>query len=201
MSAVTKAKSLPAIGAELGGGFFAGLVMIDDAEHLVIVGGKALEKESPWGEYGKLIKGADSFVDGLANTDAMAKAGSKLAKDIRALTTGGFKDWHIPAADVLEVIYRAFKPTTDKNYCYGRDGYNGHSVPMHLEKYTPKDPLQTAVKAFKKGGAQAFEGRWYWSSTQCSSNSAFSQGFVDGNQLNVAKDDSSLVRPVRVIPR
>jgi hypothetical protein len=201
MSAVTKAKALPARGAELGGGFFAGLVMFDDTEHLVIVGGKAMEKEAPWGEYGKLIKGADSFVDGLANTDAMAKAGSKLAKDIRALTTGGFKDWHIPAADVLEVIYRAFKPTTDKNYCYGRDGYNGHSVPMHLTKYTPKDPLQTAAKAFKKGGAQAFEDRWYWSSTQYSSHYAFGQHFVGGFQNGGGKDVSYLVRPVRLIPR
>lgn len=199
MNAVTKA-ALPEIGEAMAGGFFAGVVTLNGAPNAVIIGGKDTERTGPWGRYGTTIKDAESFIDGLANTDAMAKAGSKLAKEIRALTAGGFTDWHIPALDVLEVIYRAFKPTKEANWCNGRDGYNGHCVPMHLEKYTSKNPTQTPVPAFKKGGAQAFEERWYWSSTQCSAYYAFIQHFYAGGQDDADRDNGYLVRAVRVIP-
>ncbi len=41
--------------------------------------------DHPWGEYGKVIDGADDPFDGYANTLAMAAAGNKLAKAVRAL--------------------------------------------------------------------------------------------------------------------
>lgn len=38
-----------------------------------------------WGEYGKQVEGANSVIDGHANTLAMAAAGNKLAQAVRAL--------------------------------------------------------------------------------------------------------------------
>jgi hypothetical protein len=46
-----------------------------------------------WGKYGKAIKGAESLHDGVANTAAMAKAGSAAAKAVLAHNP----DWYLPS--------------------------------------------------------------------------------------------------------
>ncbi|MDF3822376.1 hypothetical protein P3G55_20915 [Leptospira sp. 96542] len=56
----------------------------------------------PWGEYGKVIEGANSFSDGLANTEAMLKASTRsmnaAAKFIAGLRKNhGFPDLYIGA--------------------------------------------------------------------------------------------------------
>lgn len=201
MSAVEKAAqstALPAIGEAYGGGFVTGITR-DPAtgeRHLWITAGAEHELQGRWGEYGVKIEGADSFTNSRANTEAMATAGSELAKQVLGLEIGGFTDWAIPARDVQELQYRHFKPTTEENWAGRRDGDNPHSEPVGL-LYSEEDPKQTAHEAFQAGGPEAFRDTWYWSSSQRSATTAFGMGFDDGCQTSYGKGTELRVRPVR----
>jgi hypothetical protein len=175
------------IGTAMGGGFYAGRIRIGDEVRALIVAPKAEGElqDIAWNGNYYSIEGAQSYNDGLANTIAMAEAeaGSKLGKWARDLRIGGNDDWYIPSLDELEVIYRSLKPTTDENYCYMRSGINLNAVtPTH--PYTPEFPLQTQAELFQAGGAEAFDPRWYWTSTQHASDSgsAWYQDFNNGHQ-------------------
>jgi hypothetical protein len=151
-------------GAPFAGGFYAGRILIAGALYAIVVAPKAggVHKATPLGPT-KNVPGALSFFDGQANTVALAKAGSKLAKWAHGLEIGGFTDWYLPSRDELEICYRAFKPTQEENYCWRGD--NPSSVPPGYA-YSLADPLQTTVEAFQAEEAEAFEPVWYWSSTQ-----------------------------------
>jgi hypothetical protein len=87
-----------AAGEQFAGGIFAGRYFIGAAPYALIV---SLKDEGEiarvaWGAK-KKVAAATSYADGLANTDAMAAAGSKLAATIRALRIGGFDDWYLPS--------------------------------------------------------------------------------------------------------
>lgn len=200
MSAVEKSvpAALPAIGQAYGGGFVTGITVDPDTgvRRLHITAGAEHELKGAWGEYGAKIEGADSFTNSRANTEAMAAAGSELAKQVLALGVGGFNDWAIPARDVQELQYRHFKPTTEENWQYGRSGDNPNSEPVGL-LYTEEDPKQTVHEAFQEDGTEAFRDTWYWSSSQRSANYAFLMYFDDGSQLITGKDGELRVRPVR----
>jgi len=189
---------LPQRGAPLGGGFYTAEFQINGLFFAMVTAGKEAEIKGEWGKYGKKIEGAGSFVDGLANTDAMVAAGLEIAISVRAMRFGGQDDWAIPARNQQEAQYRNLKPTTQENYCSYLDGYNPDSVPAG-GLYTEENPLQTTIEAFREGGAEAFAAAWYWSSTQCSASSAFVQFFDDGRQDYDGKDGSYDVRPVRMI--
>lgn len=197
MSAVEK-KETPAIGQAYGGGFVTGITRDPDTgvRCLHITAGAEHELVGAWGEYGVKIEGAGSFTNSRANTEAMAAAGSELAKKVLALEIGGYSDWAIPARDVQELQYRHFKPTTEENWAGRRNGDNPHSEPVGL-LYSEEDPKQTAHEAFQEGGAEAFRDTWYWSSSQRSANSAFFLNFDDGSQNSDDKDYERRVRPVR----
>ncbi len=199
MSAVEKvapAVQLPEIGQPFGGGFFSGITVKNGQRYANITAGAEHELVGAWGEYGVKIEGADSLVDGRANTEAMAAAGSELAQKVLALTIGGHNDWAIPARDQQELQYRHFKPTTNENWACGRDGDNPHSEPVGL-LYSEEDPKQTVHESFRKGGPDAFRDSWYWSSSQRSAYGAFVLHFEDGYQLFYDKSDELRVRPVR----
>ncbi|ATR83809.1 DUF1566 domain-containing protein [Pseudomonas sp. HLS-6] len=199
MSAVEKvapAVQLPEIGQPFQGGFFSGVTVEGGKRYANITAGAAHELVGAWGEYGVKIEGADSFTDSRANTEAMAAAGSDLAQKVLALDIGGFTDWAIPARDVQELQYRNFKPTTRENYCWNRDGDNPNSIPVGL-LYTEESPAQTAIVAFREDSPEAFQERWYWSSSQRSANYAFSMSFDVGLQDITDKGHELRVRPVR----
>ena len=201
MSAVEKAApavTTPAIGQAYGGGFVTGITRdpVTGQRFLNITAGAAHELVGKWGEYGEKIEGADSFTDSLANTQAMAAAGSELAAKVLALSIEGFTDWAIPARDVQELQYRHFKPTTEENWANSRNGDNPNSEPVGL-LHTEESPAQTKLAAFQIGGAEAFRPTWYWSSSQRSAFSAFTMYFDGGDQSTSAKDCELRVRPVR----
>ena len=87
------------IGEPFSGGFYAGRFYDAGTAYALIVAPKSGgELESThWNESETLVKGALSCSNGLANTAAMAKAGSELAKWAQALEIGGFSDWHLPS--------------------------------------------------------------------------------------------------------
>jgi len=194
------AETLPIIGTDMGGGFYAGRINIDGQVFALVVAPKAEGEHKPsrWIANYKDVPGAKSYFDGLANTQAMAEAGSKLAQWARGLTIDGFDDWYLPSQDELEVIYRNLKPTTEENYCWARSGINLSAVPPTYP-YTPASPAQTPAGLFQAGGAEAFEPTWYWSSTQHASGSAYAwmQLFDDGLQSYGHKDYEIRARAVR----
>jgi len=190
------------LGTAMAGGFYAGRINIDGKPHALIVAPKVEGQHAPssWIGRGKDVPDAKSYDDGLANTKAMATAGSKLAKWALGLTIGGFDDWYLPSQDELEICYRNLKPTTEENYCYARSGINMSAVEP-TRPYTPEFPLQTMAEAFQKGGEEAFDPAWYWSSTQHASDSdyAWGQNFVNGNQ-DISKSYEGRARAVRRLP-
>ncbi|ALQ01449.1 DUF1566 domain-containing protein [Pseudomonas brassicacearum] len=192
------AVTLPEIGQPFGGGFFSGITRdpVTGKRYLNITAGADHELVGVWGKYGEKIEGADSFTDSRANTEAMAAAGSELAQKVLTLDIGGFTDWAVPARDVQELQYRHFKPTTEANWQYGRDGDNPNSEPVGL-LYTEESPTQTSVEAFQEGGPEAFQDRAYWSSSQRSAHYAFRMLFDGGVQFYGVKHDELRVRPVR----
>lgn len=178
----------PILGTAMGGGYYAGRIRLDDGTvYALIVAPKAEGEHKPTSMIGKSkdIPGAKSYNDGLANTNALADAGSKLAKWVRDLRIDGNDDWYLPSQDELEVIYRNLKPTTEKNWCYARSGINLSAV-IPTRPYTLENPAQTLAEAFQADASEAFDENWYWTSTQHISEPtyAWAQGFSVGDQSN-----------------
>lgn len=101
--------NLPRIGAEWPGkgGIFAGLVGGKDSPFFALIlptDPAASFEEVELGTYGTHVEGADSKSDGLANTQALAQAGSELCQKILALEIGGHRDWYLPAANEAHVM-------------------------------------------------------------------------------------------------
>jgi len=186
-----------ALGAEFETGYFAGQILVAGKLFNCCLPPKATSEHAPtvWNHSNKRVEGALSFNDSEANTRAMAAAGSKIAQ--WALDSALV----IPALDVLEQLYRIFKPTADHNSQWMRSGINLSAVPPTMP-YALQDPAQTAIEAFRHGGAEAFDLNAYWSSTQSalSSSWAWSQLFDSGTQHNASKSLKLAVRAVRMIP-
>lgn len=193
-----KKSELPQTGEPLNGGFFVGLERDEEKLYALIVAPKALGQypgHIDWGKYGE-DSAATSCHDGMANTQAMAAEGSKAAQWTLELEIDGRKDWFIPARDQKELQYRKLKPTPQKNLCSYRDGDNASSAPVGYP-YTKEFPAQTTAPLFQKGGAEAFDEAYYYSSTQCSASYAYVQHFSDGDQYGSHKVNVLCVRAVR----
>jgi Protein of unknown function (DUF1566) len=185
-------------GTPFEGGFYGGQIRIGAALFAVVWAPKAQgEIKGKWLDSYTDVPGAGSYFNSMANTVAMAAAGSALARQALALDINGITDWRLPARDVLELAYRHLKPATGENYVY-RSSDNPSSVPVGYP-YTDILPTQTTAEAFQKGGAEAFEEEWYWSSTQHSDISAWLQNFSYGYQLNDGKSYAAQCRAVRLI--
>ncbi|RYY87761.1 MAG: hypothetical protein EOO15_10985 [Chitinophagaceae bacterium] len=99
--------ALPAVGQPLAGGFFAGRIFFDGAEHAVIDAGREFEVAAHWWqEEGPRprIRGATSRFDGMANTRAMAAEGSAIARNVLDMNIRGTWGWHIPSIEELQVL-------------------------------------------------------------------------------------------------
>jgi len=191
------------LGTSMDGGFYAGRIYVGEQPFALIVAPKTEGEhdETKWIAEYKDVPGSLSYFDGLANTKAMAEAGSKLAKWALDLRIGGLDDWYLPAQDEMEIIYRNLKPTAQPNSCYARSGINLSAI-TPTRPYTPDFPLQTPAEAFRAGGEQAFEAEWYWSSTQHASASVNSwyQDFINGYQDDHGKSAELRARAVRRLP-
>ena len=178
------------------GDIFLGRILVEGVAYAIFQPPKVLSEHAPaiWNESLKSVKGALSWCDGLANTKAMAKAGSKLAQ------------WaldgklYLPSLDEQELQYRIMKPSAMKNSCYARSGINLSAQPP-THPYTPGFPKQTKLKAFREGGPEAFERAWYWNSTQHAADPgcAWVQLFGDGDQSYGLKSFGCRARAVRRI--
>ena len=196
-----QARIAPAIGTPFEGGFYAGQIRLDDGQvYALIVAPKAEGEHKPtiWMPANDDFDGAASYSDGMANTGAMAEAGSEIAQWAMNLRIGGHDDWYLPSQDELEIIYRNLKPGTIENYCWMRSGINMSAVEA-ARPYTPDFPKQTQAELFQVGSTEAFEEAWYWTSTHylAYSESAFYQDFDDGDQSYYDAYDELRARAVR----
>lgn len=83
-------RTAPEIGAEIEGGTFAGLVLINVRVYGIVVAPKKDgETRGRWNESYVEVLGARSYCDGAANTAAMAAAGSEIAKWARKMQNKG----------------------------------------------------------------------------------------------------------------
>ncbi|MCP1646959.1 DUF1566 domain-containing protein [Pseudomonas nitroreducens] len=204
MNALTNNAIPTVIGTPFEGGFYVGQFQIGGERFALIRAPKALGFHDPihWGKRGLLIPGATSFVDGLANTRAMAEAGSELGAWALDLSIGGHNDWYLGARDENELVYRACKPTAQENWCSFRDGDNPSSLPPGYP-YTDQAPGQSPIAIFQEGGEEALEARSYWTSTQDGPISAWIQHFDDGLQgfgVKVNARPAFAVRRIKVTP-
>lgn len=205
MTTIIKASDLPStIGTPFESGFYMGLYQIQGDMQALIRAPKAQGFHAPirWGEAGILIPGADSFVDGLTNTRAMAEAGSKLAAWALELNIGGHTDWFIGSRDENELVYRACKPTAQENWCSFRDGDNPSSLPPGYP-YTANLPAQSPIAMFQDDEDEALEPTSYWCSTQHGPTYAWFQVFGDGVQNSARKGPARpafAVRRINVTP-
>jgi len=177
----------PLIGTTMAGGYYAGRIMIDGQAYALIVAPKAdgEREDVEWIDDVKSVPDAKSYHDGMANTRAMAVAGSQLAQWAMDLRIADADDWYLPSQDELEIMYRNLKPGTRQNYCFARSGINLSAL-TPTRPYTPEHPVQTCAEAFQVGAPEALEQTWYWSSTQHAAESvhAWAQYFGDGGQFS-----------------
>ena len=85
-------------GTPVGGGIYAGRFYVGDRAFGLIVAPAEVGDldKTAWGD-AKKVSGALSYNDGLANTQAMASAGSALGKWAQGLRIGDFEDWYVPS--------------------------------------------------------------------------------------------------------
>ena len=188
------------IGEAYGGGYYAGQIGVSGtATHYLIVGPVAsAQTETSWQNAQTDTPGTSSAIDGPANSTAMNDSDHAAAQFCKAVTTGGFTDWYMPAKNELEVCYYNLKPGTTSNST--GSGINANAVPARASNYTAGTPAQTSVTAFRTGNTEAFSAFSYWSSTQSNLNDGSRQSFNNGVQNTVNKTYSYRVRAVRRIP-
>jgi uncharacterized protein DUF1566 len=107
MDTAVAATAIPTVpGTPYAGGFYMGRVFVGLVAYALVVAPKSEgeQDEAQWNKSKKNVAGALSYFDGVANTLAMAEAGSALAEWARNLRIGGFDDWFIPSRQDLLVI-------------------------------------------------------------------------------------------------
>jgi len=172
--------ALPRIGQPFAGGFYAGRLFFDGQEHALIDAGREHELAAAWWDKTgprPNIRGACSYQDGRANTQAMAAAGSDIAAQVLAMTIRGYADWYLPALDELQVMRM--------NLCQLPRWDNWHAGPGSAGR----------------GPEQAFCHGEYWSSTQRNAGSAYAMVMrpwcnSSSNWAFKAKG----IRPIRSLP-
>jgi len=120
-----------AIGFETEGGYFAGIITINGQKFGIVVSPKEGDiADQQWGPWKNrdAIEGANSFFDGQANTQAMAEAGSELAKAIQALNINGHTDWYLPARRELSLLYANVPDLFDKVWHWSSTQFSAYSA-------------------------------------------------------------------------
>jgi hypothetical protein len=88
-----------------GSGFYLGLA--GDGTSYIYVAPKSTEVQRAWGS-GGTVRSTTSTTNGVANTTTLFNFGSAAhpaAYHCRALTTGGYNTWYLPAKNELNTLY------------------------------------------------------------------------------------------------
>ena len=170
---MAKKAAILAFGSPLAGGVFGGEIIVNGERYALVVAPKVEGEKMDLQYKSKSLNkrdAADCDDEGMVNSDLINDANHPAAQFCRGLQIGGFDDWYLPSRDELAIIWRELGPN---------------------RKNTPEP--------FKAGSTEAFEERWYWSSTEHAQTSylAWMVNFVNGNQSYYNKYDGCGVRAVR----
>ncbi|WP_261526114.1 hypothetical protein [Burkholderia multivorans] len=99
-----KQSDLPAFGSPLGAGLFAGQYVLGSVNYALVIAPKSAELMGTVVANAAAMAQATSYVDGQANTVALAASGQGLGATIAALTIDGQGDLYIPSRDELATI-------------------------------------------------------------------------------------------------
>ena len=200
-----------AIGDAYEGGYYVGQISTAGngvADYNLIVGpiASAQTGREKWKNANTATPGADSLIDGPQNTADMVADGDATvylpAHFCNNLTIGGFTDWYMPAKNELELCYFNLKPYTVANTSYSTIGNNANAVPSRATTYysagTPaSNPAQTSAANFKDTGTEDFNSATYWSSSDCTTTTAWGSYLRTGNQYCPSKGYLARTRAVR----
>jgi hypothetical protein len=110
------------------GGIYLGQIPSGDADgdwHIILATDPSADvQDCAWGPYGKDVPGAKSYGDGLANSRAMAEAGSDLAKAMLALNIEGHADWYLMSADEARLAFIAARNHMPKEWHWTSTQYS-----------------------------------------------------------------------------
>lgn len=191
-----KKSDLPPLLSPLGGGWFANVIVLNGENFALICAGKDGQFRVNYSDEDIEIPGAESHIDGMANTLAAAAAGCQWPAVVRAYRGGGFDDWFGPATYQQDTCFRAFKPTTDENYSWLSSANPCLLVPAM--PHTKAFPAKTTLAEFQEGGEHAFDtDAYYMSSTARGAYHVVVQDFQDGIQDNGY--DRFYHRPLRAV--
>lgn len=200
------------IGTPWEGGFYAGRIMVNDKPHAIVMASKVEGgwfRNLQWKTSNTFTPNTDSTNDSYANMQGVLAAGISLHPASNACYTyrgGGYSDWLLGAKDVVEIMYRNFKPSAHNNNTSSGD--NPNAIPP-TGNYTSGNPAQTLLTLFRDGAAEAFtsvesEGWMMYTSTQgpregdvWRQNSRIGSQFSNFNKTYYLHNS---VRPVRIIP-
>lgn len=112
-------------GTPYAGGLFVANYFVREQPFALIVSPRDADDldPKPWGKSSANV--ATDFLDGLANTDAMVAAGSKLAKDIRALRIGDHDDWYLPSRLESLLLFGSLAGDLQKTWYWTSTQYAG----------------------------------------------------------------------------
>lgn len=98
-------------GTPVGGGFLSHRFFIATIAYALIVSPKAEGDfdPMPWNKSRDMVAGACSYNDGLANTRAMAAAGSELGQRCLDLRIGGCDDWYLMSPQEAMLAHHELK--------------------------------------------------------------------------------------------
>jgi hypothetical protein len=190
-----------AFGDALGGGFYAGNIVVSGITYRLIVAPRATGQVANYRFSQGPQPGSETITlnDGKTASSVMTAEVFEAGNFCENLTIGGFSDWYLPSRDELELCYRNLKPTTSLNdtsartispytYPQGNDvpgntmGVNLNSSPVGAA-YTSSVPAQTSAIAFRSGGSEAFfTDNLYVTSSSSDSNKYWSPIFSGGSQ-------------------
>ena len=195
-----------AFGAAYGGGYFAGRYNLSGTIYNLIVAPVAsgYSASSAYKTANTGDTGANSYSDGLTNSNTINDASHPAAQFCRGLTIGGYTDWYLPSVDELNTVYNYLKPGATLNSATpGLGGYNIGAVAPELYNtiHSAGRPRQTGLSTWQVGGAESFGENIYVTSTSDNSastarNQYFDQGYQwYDNKTNTANK----VRAIRKV--
>ena len=196
------------LGTPWEGGFYAGRIMVNGQPHAIVMASKVEGgwfEGIPWKNSNTNTPNTNSTNDSYANMQGAIAAGITNHPAFNVCYTyrgGGYDDWLLGARDVVEIMYRNFKPSTSQNDTFS--GGNSSAIPP-TGRYTENNPSQTPLPLFRDGASEAFQTTptiMQWTSTQSSNTEAYNQRFSDGRDIYIIKTTTfrHTIRPVRIVP-
>jgi hypothetical protein len=167
-------------GAGFAGGYYAGLVTVDNTDYAIVLAPKSLGETSTALTSDNGQAWGTSLVDSATNTDALLPNGVS-APWVKNLVINGYNDWKIPAKTVLETIAANLRQSAG-----------------------------SAPAVYKSGGSEALSNTVpYWSSTTNDRDNGAGTVYHEAyatlmgasvTSTSTTKTTQALVRAVRLVP-